>query len=170
MTATREFAAVFDLDLVPSEVTNSSRAVVWNLEERDGKLTKVPYVARRPNERASVNDSTTWGTFAEARAAVEDGKADGVGIVLGDGLIGIDIDDCRDPETGALTPAARAIVAVVGSYAEITPSDCGIHILVRGVLPPNGRRKGNIEIYDAGRYFSSNNCARRDANWNNVDR
>ena len=39
MTATtREFVPVFDLDRVPSEISNSSRAVVWNLEERDGNL------------------------------------------------------------------------------------------------------------------------------------
>jgi primase-polymerase (primpol)-like protein len=153
--ATREFVPVFDLDRVPEEIANSTRAVVWNLEERDGKPTKVPYVSRRPAERASVNDPTTWGTFSEARAAVEDGKADGVGIVLGDGLIGIDIDDCRDPETGAITPAARAIVDIVGSYTEIRPSGCGVHILVRGLPPPTGRRKGNIEMYDGGRYFAA---------------
>lgn len=36
--ATRDFVPVFDLDRVPSEISNSSRAVVWNLEERDGNL------------------------------------------------------------------------------------------------------------------------------------
>jgi len=148
------FAPVHDLDRIPSEVATSGRAVLWNLEQRDGKLTKVPYVSRRPAERASVSDAATWSSFAEARAAVEDGKADGVGIVLGGGLIGIDIDDCRDPETGTIDTVGRAIIDCIGSYTEITPSGCGLHILVHGVLPPIGRRKGNIEMYDEGRYFT----------------
>jgi primase-polymerase (primpol)-like protein len=121
----REFAAVHDLDRVPPEISTSNRAVVWNLENRDGKRTKVPYISRRPAERASVNDPNTWGTFAEARAAVEDGNADGVGVVLGDGLVGIDLDGCRDPDTGAIDPMARAMIDFLASYTEVTPSGSG---------------------------------------------
>jgi putative DNA primase/helicase len=40
------------------------------------------------------------------------------------------------------------------SYTEISPSGCGVHILVRGELPPGRRRKGRIEMYDCGRFFT----------------
>ena len=40
------------------------------------------------------------------------------------------------------------------TYAEITPSRRGLHIWARGILPPGRRRKGKIEMYDTGRYFT----------------
>ena len=42
-------------------------------------------VAERSSTRASSMDAATWADFDTAQAAVEDGKADGVGFVLGDG-------------------------------------------------------------------------------------
>jgi primase-polymerase (primpol)-like protein len=108
----------------------------------------------RTAERAAVNDPTTWGLFSDARAAVEDGKADGAGIVLGNGLVGIDLDHCRDPETGAIEPWALEIVHAINSYTETSPSGRGLHILVHGSLPPGQRRKDRIEMYADGRYFT----------------
>jgi primase-polymerase (primpol)-like protein len=29
----------------------------------------------------------------------------------------------------------------------------GVHIIVQGSLPPKGRKKGQVEMYDARRYF-----------------
>jgi primase-polymerase (primpol)-like protein len=40
------------------------------------------------------------------------------------------------------------------SYTEITPSGRGLHILVRGDLPSGRRRKGGIEMYQKGHYFT----------------
>ncbi len=142
------------LDRLPPEITNSTRAVVWKYEGRNGKRTKVPYKPQRTAERAAVDDPTTWGSFSDARAAVEDGKADGAGVVLGSGLVGIDLDQCRDLETGAIESWALAIVDFINSYTEISPSRRGLHILVHGSLPPGPRRRGKIEMYAEGRYFT----------------
>ena len=71
-----------NLDRVPVEIRESTRAVVWHYEERDGKLTKVPDVPSDPSRRASVTDPSTWDSFSVARDAVEDGKVDGAGFVL----------------------------------------------------------------------------------------
>jgi putative DNA primase/helicase len=71
------------------------RWVVWMREVRHGQPTKVPYQAECPSARASSTDPTTWSDFDTALAAVEDGKADEVGFVLGDGYAG-----------GTSTPAA----------------------------------------------------------------
>src|SRR5206468_7814503 len=89
-----------------------------------------------------------------AVAAYEDGKADGVGIVLGDGLVGVDLDHCRDPETGAIAPWAQTVIATLDSYTEVSPSGTGLHVLLHGESAISGRRKGPIEMYADGRYFT----------------
>jgi primase-polymerase (primpol)-like protein len=141
-------------DGLPREIRESLRAVVWKHEERDGKETKIPYVATRPRERAAVNDANTWGRFEDALYAVQQGQADGVGVVLGDGLVGVDLDHVRDPDSGALAEEAVDIVRALDSYTEVSPSGTGLHVLVRGTLPPGGRRKDRVEMYSAGRYFT----------------
>ena len=144
-------------DTIPRELLDSSRAVLWNYVEVPDrpKPTKVPYQVRRPETKAAVDDAATWGEMREAILAAADGKADGVGIVLGEGLVGVDLDgDCRDPQTGMLTDDAQRIVAELGSYTEVSPSGTGVHILLRGTLPPGRRRIGSIEMYSEGRYFT----------------
>jgi primase-polymerase (primpol)-like protein len=140
---------------VPLEIRESARAVLWKSESRDGEKTKVPYIPSRPSVRAAVNDPATWGTFAAALAALRDGKADGVGIVLGNGLVGVDLDDdCRNARTGAIAPDFLAIVRALDSYTEVSPSGSGLHVIARGFLPPGRRRKGGVEMYADRRYFT----------------
>lgn len=57
-------------------------------------------------KNAMPNEPSTWGTLAAAQAAVTRYGLRGVGVLLGDGLCGIDIDHCRDPATGALSDMA----------------------------------------------------------------
>ena len=47
----------------------------------------------------------------------------------GDGLLFLDLDDCRDKETGAIAPWAQEVIADCNSYAEISPSLTGIRII-----------------------------------------
>ena len=139
---------------IPPEMQKERRWVVWNVEARNGHPTKVPYQAECPSTRASSTDSATWSNFHAALAAVADGKADGFGFVLGDGYVGVDLDACRDLETGAMTAEAQAIINALSSYTEISPSGTGVHILLRGRLRPGGCRKDHVEIYADGRYFT----------------
>jgi len=74
--------------------------------------------------------------------------------MLGDGLVGIDLDHCRDPETGAIEEWAQTIIDRLRCYAEGSPSGTGVHILCRGELPPGRRRKGHVEMYSEGRFFT----------------
>ena len=98
------------VEQLPLEIRETIRAVLWKEETRNGRVTKVPYVPGRSNERAKVSDPSTWGTFDTALGDVNDGKCDGLGIVLGDGLVGVDLDKCRNPETGVIEPGALEIV------------------------------------------------------------
>ena len=72
----------------------------------------------------------------------------------GDGIFGIDIDHCYDPETQELDPAAAEIIETVQSYTELSPSGTGIHILCKGALPEGRKRRGAVEMYSTLRYFT----------------
>jgi predicted P-loop ATPase len=138
-----------------AELADQPRWVCWRYEERKGKQTKIPV---QPGGRnAAVDKPRTWATLARCAAYAEATPGVGVGIVFnGDGLVGIDLDGCRDAATGELDGEARAIVADLASYAEVTPSGRGLHVLCRGGLPggATGTRRGNVEVYAHGRFFT----------------
>jgi hypothetical protein len=75
-----------------------------------------------------------------------------------DNFAGVDLDDCRDPETGAVAPWGQELVDLLDSYAEISPSSTGIKVFLRGRKPGEKCRKkyktGEIEIYDKERFFA----------------
>lgn len=151
--ATAELLAVIP-DNVPEELKARRQWVVWRLEERNGDLTKVPYSPR--GGEAKSNDLMTWGTFEDAYQAYGSGRYSGIGFVFcsGDPYAGVDLDGCVGPETGEVEPWATEIVAELGSYTEISPSGTGVHIIARGRLPEGRRRKGRVEMYDQGRFFT----------------
>jgi putative DNA primase/helicase len=137
---------------LPPEMLQERRWVCWRYAERAGKITKIPV---QPDGRpAKSDDPRTWATWERASAAAARYGAVGVGFMLGEGWIGIDLDHCRDPQTGAIEPWAQAIVDRLRSYAEASPSGTGVHVLCRGALAPGRRRKGRIEVYDSGRFFT----------------
>ena len=142
-----------NLDCLPEELRQRRQWVVWKLEERDGKPTKVPYIAGGSG-KASSTDSLTWRSFEEAVQALETGRYNGIGFVFssGDPFAGVDLDDCRDPETGELEEWAAKIVEAFGSYAEVSQSGTGVHIIVMGKAP--NKKRGKVEAYSSERYFT----------------
>lgn len=145
-------------ETVPEGLRNRSQWVVWKLTQRDGqtKATKVPYNPRRANAKASTTNPDTWSTFRDAVSACRTGSFDGIGFVFSvdDPYVGIDLDGCRDPETGVIQSWARDIIDLLKSYTEISPSGTGVHILVQGGLPPGRRRRGHIEMYSEDCFFT----------------
>ena len=142
-----------NLDCLSEELRQRRQWVVWKLEERDGKPTKVPYIAGGSG-KASSTDSLTWRSFEEAVQALETGRYNGIGFVFssGDPFAGVDLDDCRDPETGELEEWAAKIVEAFGSYAEVSQSGTGVHIIVMGKAP--NKKRGKVEAYSSERYFT----------------
>jgi putative DNA primase/helicase len=129
--------------------------VCWRLEERDGKPTKIPY-SPLTDDRASSTNSNTWASYSEAVSAYKNRGYDGIGFVFTkeDDFVGVDLDDCFDPETGEVEPWAQEIIDELDSYTEISPSGTGVHILARAALPDGRNRKGPMEIYGHSRYFT----------------
>ena len=143
---------------IPTEMKERRNWVGWRWSSSRGK---VPVQAS--GAVARVNDSSTWGTFNEL---IESGRQlDGVGFVLTDSsYIGIDIDDCMDG--GRLQRKAWKVVERFGSYAELSPSGSGVHIIGRGraVFPSSGSQDGrrlsgamgfkSFEVYNSARYLT----------------
>ena len=115
--------------------------VAWQTQLRkpdDKKPTKMPYAPNGADSlKARANAPETWGTraAAEMRASRLDKPfgAGGVGIEftqLADGraTAGIDLDSCRDPETGAIAPWAQDVIDGFASYTEVSPSQTGVKI------------------------------------------
>jgi putative DNA primase/helicase len=156
------------IENIPGQLAERPQWVCWRLETRDGKPTKVPYTPGT-ERRASSTDLMTWTTFEEAFAAYEAGEPpyDGIGFVFcnADRFVGIDLDKCRDPESGEVVPWAQNIITrVQEGYVEASPSGTGIHIIVEGTTPGGRARKkvrsktgevvGEIEMYGHGRFFT----------------
>lgn len=141
------------LDNIPEELRQRRQWLVWKLEQRDGKPTKIPYIAGGVG-KASSTDSLTWRTFDEAVQALRTSRYDGIGFVFssGDPYAGVDLDKCRDPETGELEEWAREVVKNLGGYAEASPSGTGVHVIVRGKAP--NKKRGRVEAYSSERYFT----------------
>ena len=140
---------------IPQPLKDRRQWVVWKLEERGGKQTKVPY-SPWTGERASTNDLMTWATFEEALAVYHGGEYQGIGFVFSsaDPFVGVDLEDCRDPETGDVKGWARRIIEKLpDAYVEVSPSGRGVHIITRGRLR-EGKRKGSVEIYGQDRFFT----------------
>lgn len=153
-----------NLEQVPVELMDLNRWVLW----RDVNGRKRPFT--RTGASASVADPATWCSFIAAFAAYQAGTYTGVGVVLGEGLVGIDLDDVRDPATGEIHPDAQRILEHSGSYAEVSPSGTGLKIfgsgqwagfpdaVVDGKKRTSKNRRpfadGEIEVYGDVRYFT----------------
>jgi putative DNA primase/helicase len=122
------------------------------LPKPNGRLDKVPYTPGT-RSKASSTDLMTWRTFGEALAGLD--RFDGVGFVFcsGDPYVGIDLDNCVDPETGGINVWARRIIEVLDSYTEYSPTGKGVHIIVKGRIP-SALRRDDIEMYSTMRFFT----------------
>jgi putative DNA primase/helicase len=142
---------------IPEQLTERPQWVCWRLEEREGKLTKVPYIPGTVR-RASSTNLMTWRTFSETIAAYEAGEPpyDGIGYMFcsADPFAGIDLDGCRDPETGAVEEWAQEIIDASEGYVEVSPSGRGAHIIVEGRVRNGGIRRGPVEMYSRDRFFT----------------
>ncbi len=149
-------AAALDPDKIPPELKARPQWGVWRQEVVDGRFTKVPYQPRKPQKKASSTNPDTWGTFEQALSVAQTNGFHGIGYVFSpqDVYAGVDLDHCRNPETGEIAEWAWQIIKRLNSYTEISPSGRGVHIIIKGIVPPGGNKKGQVEMYSQRRYFT----------------
>lgn len=119
----------------------------------DGR--KIPINARTGNN-AKSNDESTWSSFDAAKTGVKVHNCDGIGYFFKPPYFGVDIDNFNKEIEGYKEGESNIITEFVESlksYTEISQSGNGIHIICKGELPDGARRKGNVEMYQNGRYF-----------------
>jgi putative DNA primase/helicase len=154
-----------------SVLSDCSQWVFWNLKQ--GR--KLPFDPKT-GTHAKSNDPSTWGTLEQAQSqAPKRRRRGGVGIELGPiqgredvCLGGVDLDTCRDPETGRIETWAQEIIARLDTYCEVSPSQTGVKLFFLHTTPEAKARtfkqpgKGHppgIELYFSGRYFTVTNEA-----------
>lgn len=147
-----------DLPKIPPEMKDRPQWVCYRHD-------KTP-VNPRTGGNAMADNPDTWGALAEAIKHYEKHKDNGIAGIgyefsYYDCLCGIDLDHCRHPETKEITPWAWEIIKRFNSYAEVSPSGTGVHIIIKAKFPKGAEDHqknldagGKIEVYDVGRYFT----------------
>lgn len=93
-----------------------------------------------PTASARIGQEVPGMTVRTKLNGVQPGKVTGVGILFPrTKLIGIDLDEIIDSNSGSMTEEASAIVRICGSYTELSPSGRGLHIIVRADNAPEFR-------------------------------
>lgn len=126
---------------IPEELKKVSQ---WVCVGKTDKIPKNPFNGKN----AKANDPKSWGTFEQAVKACETFGFDYLGFEFAPPYFGVDLDHCIDN-----SDFCDEFVETLQSYAELSRSGDGIHIICKGKLPDGARRKGGVEMYSEGRYF-----------------
>lgn len=166
------------LPLIPEGIPQSMHAdkrwapwkAVWNPAGRkgQGKYEKVPHRADKPGSGLSNKSPRGWSTFDEAVQACIDNpdKFAGIGYLLtGEHeagapstvfkpgkLMGVDLDHCRDPQTGEIAEWATELLTSFASYTEVSPSGTGLRAILEYKLPQDCMdHVAGVELYGGAR-------------------
>ena len=96
---------------IPAELKALDQWLIWRYFYKPdlGYWDKPPLDANKSGNAAKSTDPKTWATFDKALSTYQLGNLDGIGLALTEknGIVGFDLDDCRDPETGEIAPWAH---------------------------------------------------------------
>lgn len=153
--------AFVQADMAPMALRTRPQWLVWRFESKKGakKPQKIPYYAgggKRQGVQGSDADRAQLVSYEAAIAALKRASMDGIGFAFlpGDGLIGIDLDEVIDTETGELSERAAKIVKACDSYTERSPSGLGLHIIVEGETESFRANDIGVEVYCGRQFFT----------------
>lgn len=141
------------IDTIPTFLRDTPRWLLWKYDKDDRKIPLNP----NGSGYASSTNPATWAPFFVAMQQYSAQKTDGIGFVFTeeDNVVGIDVDHCRNPETGELNEFAKLVLTNIQGYAEVSPSQTGIKIFTRSNdLPTGTNHEVGLECYSKGRYFT----------------
>lgn len=157
-TAEEQILSIADTNKFPDRLTAHEQ---WVVADTSG-LKKKPRAPWMTAGRGSWSDAESHVDFEQAKRAAERREDHEVGFVFteDDPFVFIDFDDARDPETGHIDPSVAEIIDRADSYADVSMSGTGLHLIVCGSLPeetktiqsPVGSDGASIEVYDQKRF------------------
>ena len=159
-----ENQSTIGFEAIPDELKRLDQWVLWRYGTKDGKTTKIPYDATSLN-MASCDNPSTWTTFEKVKESYcQHPEFDGIGFVFTaeDNLTGVDLDGCLNKNGGLENWAILILDLFMPTYCEISPSGKGLKLWVKGSKSEKWKRndggslcrKGNVEVYSKGRYFT----------------
>ncbi len=159
--------------------------VEWAYVWKDGRWTKLPFQPVTASDKyraktgwslyaAKSNDPSTWSDYETVAEFHEQHPTltDGIGVMLQEGLLGTDLDKCRDKTTSEITEWGLDLVRRGDSYTDVSPSATGLKMFMMAdleavrSLPEFQRQKrlrkqvsygtGRVEVYDksSNRFFT----------------
>lgn len=148
----------FDYSQIPQEWRAIPHWLGFRLEPDEktpGRMKKTPKSPRTGYTSDPHSKEKTWSSFEDALAAVDRFRLSGIGFSFAETeLFGVDID-----HKSMKDPIVQEFLAALPSYAEISQSGNGIHIICKGHLPGkafNDSGVSGIEMYDRSskKYFA----------------
>ncbi|EMA55367.1 hypothetical protein [Halococcus thailandensis] len=159
------------------DVYPADRSEAWHAwkETDDGrKVPRAPWLNPDwPDKFVSAQNADVWTDRDTAAKWCEHLSGYGLALNIRDredhpdeDLVLIDYDDARDPDTERIHPTVCEHIERADSYADISTSGTGIHILLRGELPEDVKAieaalpdhsefpDAEIEVYDSGRFVA----------------
>lgn len=176
-------ALIDRLDAIPTAMRDRSQWLVWRFVRKPGqdKPSKVPYYTNGnlrgwPNgqpvkgpdgrrvgteaqpqvEQGDPIDRAALVTLDQAADALRGGRWSGLGFAFlpGDGLIGVDVDKAIDLDTGEVAEHCREIISRCDSYAEVSPSGTGVHVICAGDTETFKDNTVGVEVFCGRQFFT----------------
>jgi hypothetical protein len=142
--------AVEDVGIWPQEFMVDRWIGHINKEPRIGDTTTVVGCKKID---ASHTDLTVGRSLAITQGGQSKGFYTGLGWIISHPYMCVDLDHCRNAQTGVTEKWAIEIIEYLDSYTEISFSGTGYHIFVIGEWTAFNKKYG-VEIYAAGRYMT----------------
>jgi uncharacterized coiled-coil protein SlyX len=148
--------------------------LTWKPTDDGRKIPRAPHVhSGRPDRYVSAQNPDNGTTFETARDWADKLPGHQLTFVIRDrdvypdeDLVLIDYDDVRAPDSGTIHPTVREHLEQADSYADVSPSGTGVHLLCRGGLPDGIKTIADtlpatdafpdaaIEVYDSARFVT----------------
>lgn len=144
---------------IPLEIQREFKWAVWLAEPRTNQPGKFKKAPRSPSNGSylKVNNPDSFSDFEACQSAVEQNGYTGVGLLLeGKGWVGVDIDNFTTMSSADKEPILNWIKMALakGAYVERSPSGSGIRAIFKGAFIGRGRKVGDLEIYQTGRFLT----------------
>ncbi len=151
-------------DHYPTDMKKHDQWLLWKPEPDGRKIPRAPW--RTDEDRfVSAMDTANQTTFETAAKHLDEVSDPDYGLAFtlteDDPFVLIDYDHARDPETGTIAEMVRQHMEDAESYADISTSGTGAHLLVRGELSEDVQaiiadlpdHDLSIEVYEQDRFI-----------------